>query len=167
MLKKLVLGALMIGLLGVLIVGAINRTIAKNSQVTNTQIDQGQGQQQGANQDQQQGNGRGQQSQAVNSIGVVIGADWITYEGAVTQVSVDEMVIEVSDGTQIIAEGKPWEFAQDAGFSALVGDTVTLSGYYEDDEFKVGVISNADNQSVQLRDETGRPSWAGRGRRGN
>jgi hypothetical protein len=41
-----------------------------------------------------------------------------------------------------------------------------LVGFYEGDDFEVGQIDNATNgQTVLVRDENGRPLWAGRGRR--
>ena len=58
---------------------------------------------------------------------------------------------------------------------AQVGDQVTLRGFNEDEDlstgsdqhFEVGRIDNASNdQGVLIREENGRPLWAGRGRRG-
>jgi hypothetical protein len=80
---------------------------------------------------------------------------------------VDGLADETSDGGQVTVENRPWLFAQEQGFSAQVGDQVTLTGFYEGDEFEVGQITDSTNgKAVRLRDESGRPGWAGRGRRG-
>jgi len=69
-------------------------------------------------------------------------------------------------GEQVVVENRPWSFAQEMGFAAQPGDQVTLVGFYEDETLEVGQIADASNgQTVQLRDESGRPMWAGRGRR--
>ncbi len=89
---------------------------------------------------------------------------WLEVQGAVVSAGADAMIIETGDGEQMIVEGQPWSFAQEEGFRAEVGDTVTLTGFYEDDEFKVGSINNnSTGQTVQLRAENGKPGWAGRG----
>ena len=49
---------------------------------------------------------------------------------------------------------------------AQAGDSVSLTGFYEDGDFEVGQIDDqTTGQTVSLRDESGRPLWAGRGRR--
>jgi hypothetical protein len=55
---------------------------------------------------------------------------------------------------------------EDAEFVLTVGDEVTVYGYDEDGEFKAGVVENlTSGASIILREESGRPMWAGwRGR---
>jgi hypothetical protein len=73
--------------------------------------------------------------------------------------------VEATDGTQVGVEGRPWSFAQEQAFQAQAEDQVSLQGFYEDGEFKAGRIDNLTNgQSVDLREDSGRPMWAGRGR---
>jgi len=82
-------------------------------------------------------------------------------------VDADTLVVQTAGGEQVTMENRPWWFAQEQGFSAQVGDQVTLVGFYEGDDFEVGRIDDATNgQKVLVRDENGRPLWAGRGRRG-
>ncbi|MBN1286057.1 MAG: hypothetical protein JXB47_11725 [Anaerolineae bacterium] len=169
MLKKVILGVLMVGLVGVLIVGAINRTNAKSAQVAGVQEQGSGGQGQSQGKGQGKGGGQGYASAVIpgdqTGAGSVTAADWLTLEGTVVSVSADEMVVETAGGAQIIVEGRPWDFAQETGFVVQTGDAVTLTGFYEDGEFKAGQITGAGGQSAPLRDETGRPGWAGRGRR--
>jgi hypothetical protein len=101
--------------------------------------------------------------------------EWVTLEGTVMSVDSDELVVQTSAGQEILMEGRPWQFTQEQDFSVQVGDQVTLTGFYEDVDpstggghsFEVGQIHNASNgQVVIIREDTGRPLWAGRGRRG-
>ena len=76
-------------------------------------------------------------------------------------------MINATDGQEIDISGRPWRFAQELGFFAEPGDSVKLVGFYEGEEFEVGLIDNVSSgQSVSIRDENGRPMWAGRGRNG-
>jgi hypothetical protein len=93
--------------------------------------------------------------------------EWVTIEGTVLHVDADAMVVQTAHGEEIVVEGRSWRFAQELTFSAGVGDQVTLLGFYEDGDFEVGHIADATNgRSVSLREESGRPMWAGRGRGG-
>jgi hypothetical protein len=136
------------------------------------------------------GNGRGatdkQQTQTTSPLGGKVPGDgtgtgqaqvdeWVTLEGTVLSVDSDELVVQTTDGQEISMEGRPWQFTQEQGFSAQVGDQVTLTGFYEDVDpatgsghsFEVGQIQNASNgQAAIIREDSGRPLWAGRGRRG-
>jgi hypothetical protein len=101
---------------------------------------------------------------------------WVTVQGTVSAVDGNVLVVQqTSDGQEFVVENRAWWFAQEQGFSAKVGDQVTLRGFYEDEDpltgsgqhFEVGRIDNASNdQIVIIREENGRPFWAGRGRRG-
>ena len=92
--------------------------------------------------------------------------EWLTIQGTVASVDANTLVVLTTDGEQVTVEGRAWWFAQEQGFSAQVGDKVTLTGFHEDDHFEVGQIDDATTgQTVLIRDENGRPLWAGRGRR--
>jgi hypothetical protein len=92
---------------------------------------------------------------------------WLEVQGNVVSADADALIVQTADGAQVAVENRPWWFAQEQGFSAQVGDQVTLTGFYEEEAFEVGRIDDTTNgQTVLIRDETGRPMWAGRGRRG-
>lgn len=92
---------------------------------------------------------------------------WLQLQGSVVSVDGDALTVRTADGEQIVVENRPWWFAQEQGFSVQVGDQVTLTGFYEGGDFEVGRIDNITlGQTVLIRDENGRPMWAGRGRRG-
>jgi hypothetical protein len=91
--------------------------------------------------------------------------DWLSVEGAVGPVDGSALVVQTTDGQEVVVEGRAWRFAQELGFSVQEGDEVNLLGFYEDGEFKASQIEDTTNgQTVLVRDESGRPMWAGGGR---
>jgi hypothetical protein len=93
---------------------------------------------------------------------------WLTLDGKVVSVDSAALVVLTTDGQELLIDGRTWRFAQEQGFWASAGDAVKLLGFYEDGEFEVGEISDtASGQRVLIRDETGRPRWAGQGQRGS
>ena len=193
MLKKIIIGILFTGLIGILVAGAVIRTMDKTGRVAeaysqgygrgNSQAGayaaggSGQGRggyAQGGNRGGYSGQGR-EDAPAINSTGQANVEEWLTLQGTVMSVNADTLVVQTSSGEQATMENRPWWFAQEQGFLAQVGDQVTLIGFYEGDDLstgsehrlEVGQINDATNgQTVLVRDEDGRPLWAGRGRRG-
>jgi hypothetical protein len=194
MLKKIVLGTLLVGLIGILVAGAVLRTMDNTERVAeasghgygrngaevgtyaaggSTGLTTG-GSGQGRGGYAQDGNrggygGRGREDTPGDQTGTGQAnvEEWLTLQGTVVSVDADVLVVETASGEQVTMENRPWWFAQEQGFSAQVGDRVTLIGFYEDDRFEVGQIDDIpEGQTVLVRDENGRPLWAGRGRRG-
>jgi hypothetical protein len=100
---------------------------------------------------------------------------WLTLQATVASVDSQALIVQTAEGQEIVVENRAWWFAQEQGFSAQVSDQVTLVGFYENDDpstgsgqrFEVGRITNVTSgQSVEIREDNGRPLWAGRGRRG-
>ena len=76
----------------------------------------------------------------------------------------EDMVI-VAAGEEIkVGTGPGWLAAQ--GFVLEEGDDITVVGFWEDAEFKATEITMGD-ETIVLRDESGRPMWAGQGQRKN
>jgi hypothetical protein len=101
--------------------------------------------------------------------------EWVMIQGAVVSVDGNTMIVQTAGGQEMAVENRAWWFAQEQGFSAEVGDQVILHGFYEDGDslassdshFEAGQIGNeTTGQTVQIRETSGRPLWAGRGRRG-
>ena len=161
MLKRIVLAVLLIGLVGLLAFGAVSRTLAKTSS------DEGYGGGRGNG----SGGGRGNSSGgAYTGDGTGAGQaqvdEWLALSGAVTAADAGLLAVKTGSG-EVAVENRGWWYAQEQGFAAQAGDRVTLTGFYENGVFQVGRIDNlTTGQAVTLRDETGRPLWAGRGRRG-
>ena len=91
---------------------------------------------------------------------------WLTLQGSVVSVDSSALVVQVA-GDELVVEGRPWSFAQEQGFAAQEGDELAVVGFYEGDEFEAGRLDNlSTGLSIPIREESGRPLWAGRGRRG-
>lgn len=88
-----------------------------------------------------------------------------TVRGTAARANADALVIEWASGEPLLVEGQPWLYAQEQGFTILPGHQVAVTGYDEDGEFKASRIENlTTGQALTLRDDAGRPMWAGRGR---
>jgi hypothetical protein len=86
-----------------------------------------------------------------------------TIEGSV--VETDELVIETASGEIVQVGLGPSAYREAQGFVVQTGESVRVSGYWEDDEFKATELENqTTGQSIVLRDASGRPMWAGQGR---
>ncbi|MBN1966233.1 MAG: hypothetical protein JW910_16415 [Anaerolineae bacterium] len=191
MLKKIVLGVVVVGLTGVLVAGAAWRTIEKTSQTSESHSEQGHARggqnaleehtgHQGGNQEalveqtERQGGGRGSGQDRESVPGETAGEGeahveaWLTREGAIVALDDELLTVELDGGDLLEIEGRAWSFAQEQGFTAITGDRLLLMGFFEEDgRFEVGRIANlTTGQTVFLREDTGRPLWSGRGRRG-
>jgi len=179
MVKKIVLGILMVGLCGIVVVGAVNRTTVKTTGVEQVYR---QGDRFGSRETMSdtgerlrgtQGTGGSNRGSTVQGLDRYPEADpisaqeWLVLHGIVASVEEDTLTVELLDAEKIVVKGRAWSFAQEQGFASQVGDQVELVGYSAGDEFEVGRIENLTNgQMITLRDGNGRPQWAGRGKRG-
>jgi hypothetical protein len=126
------------------------------------------------------GGGRGQAVGSINGTGAgggvgtgygnsaepIDAAAWQTITGIVTLAD-SELTVATDEGELLIGMGQSW-YREEAGFVVNVGDEVRVTGFYEDGEFKAAHVENlSTTQQIALRDTTGRPMWAGRGRGGN
>lgn len=183
MLKKVVLGILLAGLIAVLVIGAINRTAAKREDSSQA-AGRGRGQNQSVQEvrinqldNNYQGGGRGNGGGQGNGGGRLTEEnskqypnyqeaidEWFTYDGIVTQVPAEgiDLVMETDEGELVVGTG-PLSLAE-LGIEVLIGDALEVRGYWEDDELKAAQITQpATGQTVALRDEWGRPVWSGSG----
>ena len=129
--------------------------------------EQGQGQGRGRGNDGQGQGGFGNQTSGQAGVGQAQVSEWVMLQGTVVQVDANALVVEAASGSLVTVENRPWWFAQELGFAAQAQDTVTLIGFYENGEFEVGRLENVTSGvAVEIREESGRPGWAGRGRRG-
>jgi len=88
--------------------------------------------------------------------------EWITYSGVVESVSSDVWVISLENDSRLELDGRMLRYLIEQGFTVDEGDTLTLTGFYDGDDFEVGKIENTTAGDILLvRDENGRPLWAG------
>jgi hypothetical protein len=158
MLKKIILGGLLIVFSGILIVGAVNRTAARSGETNSTQHGQ-------TTQAVEQRGGRNGAGGNVEEVGEASVTEWQTVSGTVSNVDTSRAEIKLSDGRSVEVGGRAWQLAIAQNFTANAGDSVTLHGFDENGVFQIGQIDNQSNgQTLSLRDTTGRPLWSGRGR---
>jgi hypothetical protein len=71
----------------------------------------------------------------------------------------DEITVQTAQGSILIGLGQA---AYREGFALDEGDMVSVTGFFEDGEFKAGTVNNmSTGESLALRDGNGRPMWAG------
>lgn len=116
----------------------------------------------------QNGNGQGTGRAAETGIGQAQVDSWVQLQGMVVAADVDGLAIALANGEEFLLEGRAWRFAQEQGFSAEAGHSMMLTGFYEDGKLEVGQIDNLSTaHTTAIRNETGRPLWAGGGRYNN
>lgn len=95
----------------------------------------------------------------------VAAGEWIEVSGTILTIESDLLQVQTSENKVIEIEGRAVRFAIDEGFTASSGDQVKLTGFFEGEDFEAAILENLETgASVTLRDENGRPLWAGRGR---
>ena len=151
--------------------GQLSQGSGQGNAVTSGQGNGGQGNS-GQGNNGQGNNGRnetdqGQSGPGQAGAGQAEGAAWITLQGTVAEVNEGQLLIDLGSGEFVSIQNRPWWFAQEQGFTAESGDEITLTGFYEGDNFEAGQFTNdTTGLTVQIRQETGRPFWAGGGQRG-
>ncbi|NMC52740.1 MAG: hypothetical protein GYA48_03800 [Chloroflexi bacterium] len=159
MVKKVILIGLLVLVSGFLVLGGINRTLAKTQGITLFHFIPGMA----VLDEPSQGNGV--QLNLSESREGSSSSDWVTLEGLVTSVNELAIQVEMPDGSLIVLEDRAWEYAQLQGFEANEGDTLQLTGFYEDDDFETATLTNLrSGEELWLRNNSGRPMWAGKGK---
>lgn len=79
-----------------------------------------------------------------------------------------QLSVQTADGVTVKVELGPEWYIEEQGFAANVGDRLTVLGHYDSEGTALivhTVTNETTGQSTFFRDATGRPAWAGRGRR--
>lgn len=89
--------------------------------------------------------------------------EWVVFEGTVTSVTLPDVVLTTPDGQQISVQLGNQSYAASLGLDLQVGDNLTVTGYWEPTgAFAVGTLTDNTSGAVfALRDDLGRPLWAG------
>jgi hypothetical protein len=91
--------------------------------------------------------------------------EWINTTGTVVSLDGSELVLRTQDGALVTAGLGQLRYWESLGIVLQAGDEVRLVGFTEGEELEVqGLTVASTGQTVVLRDETGRPPWAGGGR---
>jgi len=144
MIKKFILGIVVIAISSALIYGGIYRTNARTESGKGTFTFKGikssnQGKSSERNQGQLNNRSAGKKGQPGekneqeynHALNGEENGDLISFTGEVTQVNEDQMTILSEKGIQIVIENRAWWFALEAGFNAEIGDSVLLNGFFE------------------------------------
>ena len=93
--------------------------------------------------------------------------EWLEVVGTVVSLSEEELVLQLEDGQEMVIECKSWTYALELGFTTEIGNELKLYGFYEGEEFEVGGFEDLTTQLLTMvREESGRPFWAGGSGRG-
>jgi hypothetical protein len=89
--------------------------------------------------------------------------EWVTLSGIVSNYIPPNFTLLTSDGQSIEAQLGNLSYVTGLGLELQEGQQVSLTGYYDPSgSLAVGQITLADSgQTFDLRDELGRPMWAG------
>jgi hypothetical protein len=211
MLKKIVVGALIVVVIGAVGVGIIDAaqgktlaaqgrsvaaqaaapSVAQDTAQTAVQpqgVGGGQGQgyrggqnqsaDQAATQDQGQGQGyrggqgAGGQGQSTNGQGQTQNpnpgtpqanvTEWVTVTGIVNSFDGVGVSLTTDDGAPLWVQFGQSRYVTAQGVTFTAGDHLTVNGFYENGQYQAGtVINDTTGQTLNLRDSTGRPLWAG------
>lgn len=91
-------------------------------------------------------------------------ADWISWTGTVMRLEGDTLTLETADGPLAAHLGPEW-YWETVKVTLEPGDEIQVVGFYEAEMLEVAQLENlTTGETATLRDDTGRPLWAGRGR---
>jgi hypothetical protein len=164
MIKKIGLWTAYILAVGLLIIGAINRSQLKSDQGS-TQVIQSEN-----NIDYVQSLGyRGNKiDQFVEthdySDKVLEEHSWEDVAGIITGFDTRQLIVQIGSGDEIEITGRAWRFALESGYTPNLGNEIVLSGFYENNEYKIASITDSTSgAAIAIRDESGKPLWGGGG----
>ena len=136
MIKKIRLSVFLAVLFGLLLWGAVNRTIAITAKSEPLSLAKADG-------------------QAAES-------EWLTKNGWVDSVNDSIWIITLSDGESLELKGRKVTFMIEQGFVVAVNDNLFMKGFLEGADFEVAsIVNETTGQTVSIRDQTGQPLWAG------
>lgn len=174
MVKKIVFGVILTALAVGLVYGGVYRTAARletesepRSQGQRNIKAQGEdlAGQSGSGSRSQGGNGRNDADGGNLQNEGQLGAESVSYDAVVVESSSESLLLRTENGTEILIEGRAWRYAQESGFTASSNQAIKVTGFPDENgKFEVSWISNLNTGvSVFIRDEGGRPNWAGAG----
>lgn len=136
MIKKILLSVFLAVIFGLLILGGINRTIAKTVQSEPLDL--------------------------ANADGQAVEAEWLTKNGSVESVNDGVWAVTLSGGESLEFKGRMISFMAEQGFAVSVNDKLIMTGFLEGTAFEVGRIENeTTSQTITIRDQSGHPLWSG------
>ena len=91
-------------------------------------------------------------------------SDWESQMGTVQGWGDQILTVLMDTGESVLVEGRGGRYLSEKDFTAVPGERVTLTGFYEGDDFEVAIITNeTTGVTIRLRGEDGRPVWGSGG----
>jgi len=183
MFKKILKWTIYVGVVGLLIFGAVIRTKAKAEQEANqpqmrlenkssASLGQGTGGNGWARDGEEinprsgQGSGSTASSSASReelNLAAEEEHDWVSLDGVVVSLDAESLWIDTDEDENLEITGRAWRYILELGFELEVGDRVELEGFYEEGEFEVSYLVDLTSEdSLKIREDSGRPMWSGR-----
>jgi len=97
-----------------------------------------------------------QQQQALD----MVGDPWLA-TGTITAFDTAGMTLALSDGSTIYVELGPSHYWQAQPVTLAVGDVVTVTGFYNGDQYHAATVTKADGSQLVVRTVDGLPLWSG------
>ena len=90
-----------------------------------------------------------------------IATKWEILKGEISILSNRGATFTLENGSTLSINPRAWRFALEHGLQAQLGDTLLLTGFYEEDgKFELAHLRSLNNGTVvQIRDEDGHPLW--------
>jgi hypothetical protein len=113
------------------------------------------------------GHGQGSRANGAGSESLANVEGLETLQATVVEADDEHMLLfQGPEGTTLEITGRAWRFALENGLTVRQGDNLTISGFYDEEQFEpVVIVNNSSSQQVQVRETTGRPLWSGQGGR--
>lgn len=170
MVKKIVIGTLVVILVGALAVGVYDwmRTAPATAEAAQTGYGAGGQGWRGGPTAAAGGAQRGQagsavtaQSQAAAEPQAIPSGEWTSLGGVVQQVDVTGLSVATDAGQPLWVQLGPNRFWS-AGISFAAGEHVTVTGFTENGQFMAAqIVNDASGQTLALRNDLGQPLWTG------
>lgn len=90
----------------------------------------------------------------------MVGDSW-TGNGTIASFDAAGMILALDSGEQIYVEFGPSYYWQSQGVSLAVGDRVTVSGFFNGDQYHAATVTKPDGSQVIVRTAEGLPLWSG------
>jgi hypothetical protein len=120
------------------------------------------GQGQGARGQGQGANGQGQTQNPNPGTPQANVTTWVTVAGTVNAFDGVGVSLTTDDGAPLWVQFGQSRYVSAQGVTFTAGDHLTVNGFEENGQFQAGtVVNDTTGQTLNLRDTTGRPLWAG------
>jgi hypothetical protein len=89
-------------------------------------------------------------------------SEGITVTGTVNSFNGAGVSLTTDDGAPLWVQFGQSRYVSAQGVAFNVGDHITATGFYENGQYQAGkVVNDTTQQTLNLRDASGRPLWAG------